>query len=174
MEKVCPEGKKLNPLTNRCVNIKQPVIKVCPKGKEINPDTGRCRKIKRNTVGRPRLDASPSQDPKLVKKRMAMRVYTNKKNKEIINAIDDGEECDDNLIDAKKQIVELKSDKKELLKLLKEADKQLLSTVGSRAIIKKKLSKETILKNYKNKFGNNMDKLNEAVEEYKTKKNLVK
>ena len=150
--------------------------KVCPEGSVLNPITNRCNKIKRvpAQAGRPRIEPSQEQDPKLVKKRMEMRVYTNKKNKEIINAINDGEKCEDNLIEAKKQIVELKSDKKELLKLLKEADKQLLSTVGTKAIIKKKPSMETMLKNYKEKYGNNMEKLNEAIKEYKIKKNLVK
>jgi hypothetical protein len=49
--KVCPEGKVLNPITNRCILIKnakaaankplkQP--KVCPEGKVLNPITNRC------------------------------------------------------------------------------------------------------------------------------------
>jgi hypothetical protein len=61
--KVCPEGKVLNPLTNRCINIKtinkvrknplskpeNPEIKPqnpCPEGKIRNPKTGRCINIK--------------------------------------------------------------------------------------------------------------------------------
>jgi hypothetical protein len=62
--KVCPEGKELNPKTNRCINIKKPKnntkknkndvvepeptnIKVCPEGKELNPKTNRCVNIKK-------------------------------------------------------------------------------------------------------------------------------
>ena len=54
--KICPEGKVLNPLTNRCINIKtinklpkvslSKVDKKCPEGKVLNPKTGRCIKIK--------------------------------------------------------------------------------------------------------------------------------
>jgi hypothetical protein len=44
--KVCPEGKVLNPKTNRCIidrNVKKPKEpKVCPEGKILNPKTGRC------------------------------------------------------------------------------------------------------------------------------------
>ena len=52
--KECPEGKVLNPLTNRCINIKsinklakKPLSKMdkkCPEGKMLNPKTGRCIK----------------------------------------------------------------------------------------------------------------------------------
>ncbi len=45
--KKCPEGKVINPKTNRC--IKKPTsikVKTCPKGKVINPKTNRCIKIK--------------------------------------------------------------------------------------------------------------------------------
>ena len=52
--KECPEGKVLNPLTNRCINIKsinklakKPLSKMdkkCPEGKVLNPKTGRCIK----------------------------------------------------------------------------------------------------------------------------------
>jgi len=58
--KVCPEGKVLNPLTNRCIKIKtinkvrkNPLSKpennspkACPEGKVRNPKTGRCINIK--------------------------------------------------------------------------------------------------------------------------------
>jgi hypothetical protein len=50
----CPEGKVLNPLTNRCISIKninklpkKPLSKMdktCPEGKVLNPKTGRCIK----------------------------------------------------------------------------------------------------------------------------------
>jgi len=119
--------------------------KVCPEGSFFNPLTGRCNKNKKVPTGagagRARIEPSSSQDPKLVKKRMDMRVYNNKKNKQILNALDDGEECDDNLIEAKKHIVELKSDKKELTKLLREADAQLLATVGTSRFSGKKTIK---------------------------------
>ena len=59
--KVCPEGKVINPLTNRCIKLKtinkvrknpfskpeKPEINIkksCPEGKVINPKTGRCIK----------------------------------------------------------------------------------------------------------------------------------
>ena len=59
-DKECPEGKILNPLTNKCINIKT-INKVpkntlslpekeCPDGKILNPLTNRCIKIK-NTDG---------------------------------------------------------------------------------------------------------------------------
>ena len=44
-DKVCPEGKVLNPKTGRCVKIKKP--KNCPEGKVLNPKTKRCIKIKK-------------------------------------------------------------------------------------------------------------------------------
>jgi len=54
-KKICPEGKVLNPLTNRCINIKSinklpkvslsKIDKECPEGKVLNPKTGRCIKI---------------------------------------------------------------------------------------------------------------------------------
>jgi len=121
--------------------------KVCPEGSFFNPETGRCNKNKKvptgAKAGRPRLDPSKSQDPTLIKNRLYMRKYNNKKNNEIIDAIEDGENCDDNLIDAKKQIAELKSDKRDLTKLLKEADAQLLATVGTSAFGGKKSIKLT-------------------------------
>ena len=53
-KKECPEGKVLNPLTNRCINIKSinklakktlsKMDKKCPEGKMLNPKTGRCIK----------------------------------------------------------------------------------------------------------------------------------
>jgi hypothetical protein len=53
-KKECPEGKVLNPLTNRCINIKSinklakktlsKMDKKCPDGKMLNPKTGRCIK----------------------------------------------------------------------------------------------------------------------------------
>ena len=44
--KECPPGKTLNPITNRCIKIKEPTKpKDCPPGQERNPLTKRCRKI---------------------------------------------------------------------------------------------------------------------------------
>ena len=45
-KKDCPEGKELNPKTNRCVNKKKSTKKICPEGKRLNPRTNRCVKIK--------------------------------------------------------------------------------------------------------------------------------
>lgn len=60
IEKVCPPGKEINPVTKRCIKIKVKtpkqekkilinellhLPKECPPGKEWNADTKRCRKI---------------------------------------------------------------------------------------------------------------------------------
>jgi hypothetical protein len=58
--KICPPGKVLNPVTNRCIKnktIKQPVIKACPPGKVLNPVTNRC--IKNKTIKQPVIKACP-------------------------------------------------------------------------------------------------------------------
>lgn len=47
-QKVCPPGKILNPVTNRCIKIK--VDKICPPGKVLNPVTKRCNKVKVDKV----------------------------------------------------------------------------------------------------------------------------
>ena len=59
-QKVCPEGKVVNPATRRCIkrenlvkaqkalNEKKTGQKVCPEGKVVNPITGRC--IKRENL----------------------------------------------------------------------------------------------------------------------------
>lgn len=47
-EKKCPEGKVLNPKTNRCIMIK--VKKECPEGKVLNLNTNRCIKIKESPI----------------------------------------------------------------------------------------------------------------------------
>ena len=54
IDKVCPDDKILNPITNRCnkikkivkKEIKKVVKKLCPDGKILNPITNRCNKIK--------------------------------------------------------------------------------------------------------------------------------
>lgn len=47
--KVCPPGKVLNPLTNRCVKVVEEKVSIsqkpCPPGQVRNPVTKRCRKI---------------------------------------------------------------------------------------------------------------------------------
>jgi serine/threonine protein kinase len=49
--KSCPEGKILNPKTNRCNKVKtQKVSKKCPPGKILNPKTNRCNKTKSRTM----------------------------------------------------------------------------------------------------------------------------
>jgi hypothetical protein len=50
-EKICPDGKVINPKTNRCIKIKtinklpektlSKPKKICPNGKVINPKTNR-------------------------------------------------------------------------------------------------------------------------------------
>ena len=47
-DKVCEEGKYLNPLTNRCKKYEIAEEKVCDEGYYLNPDTNRCKKIKDN------------------------------------------------------------------------------------------------------------------------------
>lgn len=52
IKKVCPEGKVINPKTNRCVkmdgvvakSVLQKTQKICPDGKVLNPNTNRCIK----------------------------------------------------------------------------------------------------------------------------------
>jgi len=80
LRKPCPEGKVINPLTNRCIKIKtinkvrkNPLSKpentkikppkVCPEGKVINPKTGRCIKIK--TIDKVRKNPSKPENTKI-------------------------------------------------------------------------------------------------------------
>lgn len=44
-EKVCEEGKYLNPLTGRCKKIEVETVKTCTEGYYLNEATGRCRKV---------------------------------------------------------------------------------------------------------------------------------
>jgi hypothetical protein len=47
VKKICPEGKHLNPVTNRCNKDKKNVTqKICPEGQHLNPVTNRCNKDK--------------------------------------------------------------------------------------------------------------------------------
>jgi hypothetical protein len=76
-DKECPEGKVLNPLTNRCINIKsinklakKPLSKMdkkCPEGKVLNPKTGRCIKtenfLKANINIPPGVKPEPKKCP---------------------------------------------------------------------------------------------------------------
>jgi DNA polymerase beta len=46
--KICPDGKVLNPKTNRCIKLKPTKqTRVCPDGKILNPTTNRCIMDKR-------------------------------------------------------------------------------------------------------------------------------
>ena len=64
--KMCPPGKELNPITNRCKTVKinkcppgkteckektekTVKVKTCPPGKELNPTTNRCKTVKNKT-----------------------------------------------------------------------------------------------------------------------------
>jgi hypothetical protein len=50
VKKICPEGKHLNPVTNRCNKDKKNVTqKICPEGQHLNPVTNRCNKDKAKT-----------------------------------------------------------------------------------------------------------------------------
>ena len=59
----CPDGKVINPLTNRCIKIKtinkisknelSKPEKNCPDGKILNPKSGRCIKIKTKELSKP-------------------------------------------------------------------------------------------------------------------------
>lgn len=54
--KLCPEGKVINPKTGRCIKDKTKTVtktvknKVCPEGKVLNPKTGRCIKAKTQKI----------------------------------------------------------------------------------------------------------------------------
>ena len=71
-EKECPEGKVLNPLTNRCINIKSinklakntlsKIDKKCPEGKVLNPKTGRC--IKKENFLKANMPPGVKPEPK--------------------------------------------------------------------------------------------------------------
>ena len=71
-EKECPEGKVLNPLTNRCINIKSinklakntlsKMDKKCPEGKVLNPKTGRC--IKKENFLKANMPPGVKPEPK--------------------------------------------------------------------------------------------------------------
>lgn len=50
MLKICPEGKILNPKTNRCIKNNIKGEKKCPDGKVLNLKTNRCIKNKKNDI----------------------------------------------------------------------------------------------------------------------------
>lgn len=50
MLKTCPEGKVLNPKTNRCIKNNIKGEKICPDGKILNLKTNRCIKNKKNDI----------------------------------------------------------------------------------------------------------------------------
>ena len=45
--KICPEGKHLNPVTNRCNKLHNVTQKICPEGYHLNILTNRCNKDKK-------------------------------------------------------------------------------------------------------------------------------
>jgi len=120
-------------------------IKVCPEGSILNLETNRCNKIKANKA------------KKICPEGSILNIETNRCNKI---------KCGSKLDEAKKEIKELKKQIKEL---------QIKPNVKP-AMIKDKTkpSIDTMLKNYKGKFGNNMDNLKKAIETYRAKKNLIK
>lgn len=70
-ERICPEGKVLNPKTGRCVKIEKSLKRslsssttkrVCPEGKVLNPLTGRCVKAKRTRRSTSRQSLSYSSE----------------------------------------------------------------------------------------------------------------
>jgi len=54
-EKECPEGKEINPVTKRCVNV-------CKDGQVRNPETGKCVASAKKTKAEPK--AEPNKEPK--------------------------------------------------------------------------------------------------------------
>ena len=50
MLKICPDGKILNPKTNRCIKNNIKIKKICPEGKVLNLKTNRCIKNKKNDI----------------------------------------------------------------------------------------------------------------------------
>ncbi len=66
-KKICPEGKVLNPKTNRCIKSKtvkkidEKIEKKCPEGKVLNPKTNRCiadKTIKKKVVVKKKMEES--------------------------------------------------------------------------------------------------------------------
>ena len=54
-EKECPEGKEINPVTKRCVNV-------CKDGQVRNPETGKCVASAKKTKTEPKKE--PKEEPK--------------------------------------------------------------------------------------------------------------
>jgi hypothetical protein len=55
-EKECPEGKEINPVTKRCVNV-------CKDGQVRNPETGKCVASAKKTKTEPKKE-EPKEEPK--------------------------------------------------------------------------------------------------------------
>ena len=55
-EKECPEGKEINPVTKRCVNV-------CKDGQVRNPETGKCVASSKKTKTEPKKE-EPKEEPK--------------------------------------------------------------------------------------------------------------
>ena len=56
-EKECPEGKEINPVTKRCVNV-------CKDGQVRNPETGKCVASTKKTKTEPKKEEPKKADPK--------------------------------------------------------------------------------------------------------------
>jgi hypothetical protein len=56
-EKECPEGKEINPVTKRCVNV-------CKDGQVRNPETGKCVASTKKTKTEPKKEEPKKEEPK--------------------------------------------------------------------------------------------------------------
>lgn len=56
-EKECPEGKEINPVTKRCVNV-------CKDGQVRNPETGKCVASTKKTKTEPKKEEPKKAEPK--------------------------------------------------------------------------------------------------------------
>jgi hypothetical protein len=67
IRKSCPEGKVLNPKTNRCNKAKtQKAAKKCPAGKVLNPKTNRCNKVKTQKASKKTKSAKKCPEGKVL------------------------------------------------------------------------------------------------------------
>ena len=80
--KQCPEGKVLNPKTNRCVNTKGAIgrkltktKKDCPEGKVLNPKTNRCVNTKGSIGKKLATTTKSSKSPKSPKNESCRDIY---------------------------------------------------------------------------------------------------
>ena len=68
-EKECPEGKEINPVTKRCVNV-------CKDGQVRNPETGKCVASSKKTKAEPKAEpkAEAKKEPKKAEPKKAEAV----------------------------------------------------------------------------------------------------